>query len=93
MQQCVNCRTPFSWKQVSKSLWLAYKPIACPNCGSLHKVQFLSRLLASIFMVIPIYAAYFFTQLIGPGTFLISVLVIMLSVILAIPYLMRYRLV
>ncbi|MBT2570248.1 TIGR04104 family putative zinc finger protein [Planococcus sp. ISL-110] len=92
MQQCEGCHTPFTWKQVSKSLLMAYKPIACPNCGKRHKVQFLSRILASSVMVGSLYAGYFFTALTGPGTLLFSMLVTIPAVLLVLPYLMRYRL-
>ncbi|WP_298826264.1 TIGR04104 family putative zinc finger protein [uncultured Planococcus sp.] len=92
MQRCVNCRTSFTWKQINKSLWLAYKPVACLNCGMLHKVQFLSRILASMMMVGPLFILNFLSPFAGAWNFIISVLLVMPTVILLLPYIMRYRL-
>lgn len=92
MQQCVNCQTPFTWKQINKSVWLAYKPIACLKCGMLHKVQFLSRILASILMVGPLFVLNFLSPFAGTRSLIISVLLVMPAAILLLPYVMRYRL-
>ncbi|MGH2317434.1 TIGR04104 family putative zinc finger protein [Planococcus sp. SE5232] len=80
MQRCVDCQTPFTWKQINKSVWLAYKPITCPNCGMLHKVQFLSRILASIMMVGPLFVLNFIAPFAGTWSFIISVLLVLPAV-------------
>nr|WP_081487827.1 TIGR04104 family putative zinc finger protein [Planococcus antarcticus] len=92
MQQCVICHARFTWKQVSKSLWLAYKPIACTNCGKLYKVQFLSRILASLLLVGSIFAFNLVSYPTSTQAFILAVLVIIPANILVLPYLMRYRL-
>lgn len=93
MQKCDVCHTPFTWNQVSKSFWLAYKPIACPNCGRRYKVQFLSRILASLLLVGPIFASSFFPSQTNTQALLVAVLIVLPSVCIALPYLIRYRLV
>lgn len=92
MQKCEICRTSFTWKQVSKSLWLAYKPIACQNCGKLYKVQFLSRILASLLVIGPIFAFNLLSYPTSTQTFILAVLIIIPVNSLMLPYLVRYRL-
>lgn len=92
MQQCEICQTSFTWKQISKSLWLAYKPVACHNCGRIHKVQFLSRILASLLLVGPIFAFSLFSYPTSTQAFVVGVLVVFPAICLLLPYLMRYRL-
>ncbi|WP_236015725.1 TIGR04104 family putative zinc finger protein [Planococcus soli] len=92
MQQCEICHTSFTWKQISKSLWLAYKPVLCPNCGRRHKIQFLSRLLASLMIVGPLFVLNSLSPFAGTGNFIFSVLIVVPAVLLVLPYMMRYRL-
>lgn len=92
MQRCDICHTSFTWKQVSKSLWLAYKPIACPVCGKLYKVQFLSRILASILLVGPLFAFSFLAYPASTYALILGVLVLFPAVSLLLPYILRYRL-
>lgn len=92
MQQCEICQTSFTWKQVSKSLWLAYKPIACPACGKLYKIQFLSRILASVLLVGPIFAFSSFAYPISTYALIFGVLVLFPVISLLLPYILRYRL-
>ncbi|WP_154669160.1 hypothetical protein [Planococcus antarcticus] len=70
----------------------AYKPIACTNCGKLHKVQFLSRILASLLLVGSIFAFNLVSYPTSTQAFILAVLVIIPANILVLPYLMRYRL-
>lgn len=62
MQICEVCHTPFAWKQVSKSVALAYKPITCRTCKKRYHIRFSSRILASFLVVGPIgIFTFFFT--------------------------------
>lgn len=92
MQRCEVCQSPFTWKQVNKSLWLAYKPIACPNCGRRYKVQFLSRLLVSLLVVGPIFASSFLSHPTNTQALIVVALILLPAICFAMPYLMRYRL-
>ncbi|TWT07465.1 hypothetical protein FQV26_06525 [Planococcus sp. CPCC 101016] len=92
MQRCEICQTSFTWKQISKSLWMAYKQVACPNCGRVHKVRFLSRLLASLLTVGPVFAYSFFSYPTSTQALLFGALALFLFIFLLLPYLMQYRL-
>ena len=52
MQECTHCQTPFKWSTVYKSLWFAYSPIHCNNCGAKHRITFTSRIIATIMLVV-----------------------------------------
>ncbi|WP_301107462.1 TIGR04104 family putative zinc finger protein [Sporosarcina sp.] len=44
MKKCENCGKQFDWKTTFTSLWRNYTPIACSECGTLHKITPLGRL-------------------------------------------------
>ncbi|EGA89476.1 hypothetical protein GPDM_09275 [Planococcus donghaensis MPA1U2] len=91
MQTCEVCRTPFTWKQVTKSLLAAYKPISCRTCGNRYKVQFLSRVLASLLVFGPIFMAILFSRPISTQMLIFVAFIVLPSVFVALPYLIRYR--
>ncbi|GLU44373.1 TIGR04104 family putative zinc finger protein [Allomuricauda sp. NBRC 101325] len=47
MQQCENCNRKFGFVQIFKSLWLAYKPIVCPQCNAVYEHTMKNRILTA----------------------------------------------
>lgn len=91
MQKCEVCLTPFTWNQVSKSIWLAYRPIVCRNCSERYKVQFLSRLWISILTIGPIFITTFFSPPTSTKGLILIVFMYLPVIFMLLPYLIRYR--
>ena len=91
MQICEVCHTPFAWKQVSKSVALAYKPITCRTCKKRYHIRFSSRILASFLVVEPIGIFTFFSPSISMQLLLFIAFLVLLINLMALPYLIRYR--
>lgn len=53
IQQCEHCHKQFTWKEIQASLWLAYRPIKCRECGTVHKILLSSRLVIALITVLP----------------------------------------
>ncbi len=91
MQKCEVCHTAFTWNQVSKSLLLAYKPIFCHDCKQRYKVRFLSRVLASILLIGPVFISTFFVPPVSTQGLILSAFIFIPLIFMVLPYLIRYR--
>lgn len=89
MQKCPGCHQRFSYKSVLKLILWGYKPIACPRCGEVSRITFLSRALISIFIVLPT-VLY---QLLGLSFWLSTLiyLAIALPFLFISPFLVRFQ--
>ncbi|MEK3797856.1 TIGR04104 family putative zinc finger protein [Peribacillus sp. FSL H8-0477] len=93
MQKCIQCQTPFKWSTVYKSLWFAYSPIHCNNCGTKHTITFTSRIIATIMLVVLplLWMNYSFNEMAFDATISFSVLVLLILVSLFSPFLVHYN--
>ncbi|WP_413789678.1 TIGR04104 family putative zinc finger protein [Metabacillus rhizosphaerae] len=88
------CKSQFNWRTILISLCLAYKPIKCSNCSTLHAINFNSRLLVGLLLPVPMIT---FAWVISPKFSLstsvtVSVMLIIGTIItLFLPYLVTYR--
>ncbi|ANU15482.1 hypothetical protein B481_2149 [Planococcus halocryophilus Or1] len=82
---------PFTWEQVSKSLLAAYKLITCRTCSERYKVQFLSRVLASLLVIGPIFPAILLSPSISTQMLIFVAFIVLPSVFVALSYLIHYR--
>lgn len=93
MQKCTQCQTPFKWSAVYKSLWFAYSPIHCNNCGTKHIITFKSRIIATIMLVVLplLWMNYSLNKMAFDATISFSVLVLLILVSLFSPFLVHYK--
>ncbi|MGB3261949.1 TIGR04104 family putative zinc finger protein [Paenisporosarcina sp.] len=94
IQKCEHCTHRFSWRKIYKSNIFLYKPITCSQCGTEHRIRFISRIVASTMVVIPIYLVGFFLASqweISTGYTILSLVSIGIISTLIIPYMMKYQ--
>lgn len=90
MQKCTECHQPFKWSQFFISLWLAYQPVKCRKCGSVHTVSNASRLLAALLLLVPVIYIFIFMQGLELSEFLLPVVSVMAGISLILPFIMKY---
>ncbi|MBO0589022.1 hypothetical protein I2484_17140 [Sporosarcina sp. E16_8] len=92
MQKCDHCNTPFTYGEINKSLWLAYRPIKCRQCGTKHKVLIASRFVLSIIVVpITVFGIYLTSNFnLSILSMLAMVLLLTIPVSLLFPYLVKF---
>ncbi|AYC30536.1 TIGR04104 family putative zinc finger protein [Paenisporosarcina cavernae] len=94
MQSCENCGEKFTWKQIWKSMNLAYRPIYCKKCGTVYKVPFDQKWKVAFIISFPLLILEFFSFPIFEVS-LRSSLIILLSwtvvVMLSLPFTIRYK--
>lgn len=94
LQKCKMCKNQFIWGANLISLCLAYKPIKCSNCSTLHAINFNSRLLVGLLLPVPMMT---FGWVISPKFSLstsVTVLVMLIIgaiITLFLPYIVTYR--
>ncbi|MCC5802284.1 TIGR04104 family putative zinc finger protein [Rossellomorea vietnamensis] len=64
MQKCHVCSNQFKWKEIVFSIWGSYKPIECSQCGKRHTINFVSKFIVSLLIIVP---AVVFGLLIAPA--------------------------
>ncbi|MGE7768585.1 TIGR04104 family putative zinc finger protein [Peribacillus sp. NPDC096540] len=93
LQKCDKCNTQFKWGKISKSLFLAYRPIQCNQCGMKHRITFFSRIIISLLIVPPIWIFSFIisNQLSLSTSYTVSIMIIY-SVLISLffPFLVKY---
>ncbi|WP_043931846.1 TIGR04104 family putative zinc finger protein [Bacillus sp. EB01] len=92
MQKCENCKSPFSWRKIYKSLSWFYKPIECDNCGTKHKITMFSRSTVAAISTLPIFIVFHFLSPSNNGYVNIGIgaIISIVGVMLA-PYIVRYK--
>jgi len=93
VQKCEKCSNQFTKKTIRKSImsWIGYEPIVCEKCKSIHYVYFRTRILLSIFIVVPSLPPIIFSPY---SSFPVLILVYVLwysLLIFSIPFFARYR--
>lgn len=91
IQKCEVCSTPFTWTQITKSLWLAYQPIECRSCGAKHTVNFSSRVTASFLMVLPVFVFTLFSIGADLPTFIVNMGIVIAAISVITPYVVKYH--
>lgn len=91
LPKCDQCRTMFSWGQVSKSLSLFYRPIICPVCKTENRITFRSRLVGSV-IIMPIILIGSISTIISLSLPVTITLIIVTGLIAMLiqPYFMKY---
>lgn len=92
LQKCDHCNASFTWGEINKSLWLAYRPITCRKCDTKHKVLVASRFLF-VLMVVPMtpFGLYLVnTYKLLTLSLLVMLLLLTIPLLLISPYLVRY---
>lgn len=90
MQKCEVCNTRFTWKQFFVSLMLAYRPVACRSCGTIHKVTSKTRVFAALMLFVPVVVANLYLMGSGIEVFFLALLIIFAVESLILPFLMKY---
>ena len=93
LQQCEKCASIFDWKQIYKSICFNYRPINCNECGSQHKIHFLSRFIVVMVSLVPTYSFLIISPQYLKVNFWIGLFIIIGWVSLSsliIPFLVRY---
>ncbi|OCA90456.1 hypothetical protein A8F94_00770 [Bacillus sp. FJAT-27225] len=92
MPNCENCNSRFSWSKISRSIGWLYKPIACDNCGTKHKITLFSRCLVVALSSFPILIfVYFFSSYNNDNINIGIALLIAMVIILFAPYVVQYK--
>ncbi len=90
IQRCKNCSSQFRWHNIFKSFLFGYRPIECERCKTKHYINFISRLVVSIGIPLPLLFQKYCYRYFGAYSLLIYL--IWASFILCIfPYFMRYH--
>jgi CXXC-20-CXXC protein len=92
LQKCDHCNAQFTWGEINKSLWLAYRPITCRKCGTKHKVLVASRFLFALIVVPMTMLGLHLVNTYNISTLSLIVIFILLTIplLLISPYLARY---
>lgn len=94
LQKCFKCHHRFSWGKIFKSNIFMYKPIQCSQCGTEHRITFLSRIVAAVVLVLPMYFFGFYLgwqwHLPYGYAFLLVVSLGIISLLL-LPFVQKYR--
>ncbi|KOO51528.1 TIGR04104 family putative zinc finger protein [Viridibacillus arvi] len=93
LQNCEKCKFQFNWSKIFKSIWAAYRPIQCSQCGTKHRITFTSRTLISLLTIPPM--MIFGSSLLNKWSLSISytvLIMIIYGVLLSVvfPYLVKY---
>lgn len=91
MQRCAICNQPFKWNQFFISLWLAFQPVKCRNCGTVYKVANTSRLLATLLLLVPIIYISVFIRNLSFLEVLLPTATVIALVSLGLPFLLEYE--
>ncbi|HSJ38357.1 MAG TPA: TIGR04104 family putative zinc finger protein [Planococcus sp. (in: firmicutes)] len=90
MQKCTECKQAFKWSQLYQSLWLAFRPVTCRSCGTVHRVGSASRLLATLLLLVPMIYIFIFMQNLGLAEILLPVAAVIAFVSAILPYILKY---
>ncbi|WP_203248199.1 TIGR04104 family putative zinc finger protein [Sporosarcina beigongshangi] len=92
LQKCDHCNASFTWSEINKSLWLAYRPITCRQCGTKHKVLVASRFLFVLIVVPMTPLGLYVVNTYNPPILSLIVMLLLLTIplLLIFPYLARY---
>ncbi|WP_422123568.1 TIGR04104 family putative zinc finger protein [Planococcus sp. X10-3] len=91
MQKCTECKKSFKWSQFFLSLWLAFQPVRCRNCGTEHNVANASRLLATLLLVVPVIYIFIFMQHLELSEILLPVVSVIVIISVILPFIMKYE--
>ncbi|QHJ70971.1 TIGR04104 family putative zinc finger protein [Planococcus halotolerans] len=91
MQKCAECNEPFKWNQLYKSLWFAFQPVRCRNCGTVHKVASASRLLTVLLLLMPMIYISIIMQNLGLLEVILPIAAVIVLVSLGLPFLLKYE--
>ncbi|MFC3211255.1 TIGR04104 family putative zinc finger protein [Planomicrobium okeanokoites] len=91
MQRCENCKQAFKWNQLYQSLWLAFRPVSCRKCGTVHKVASASRLLAVLLLLVPVIYISIFMQNLELGRVMLPIVAVIALVSTGLPFLLKYE--
>lgn len=93
LPMCENCKTPFYWSQIAKSLLrVSHNEVTCKSCNMLHMIDFSSRF---IFIGLGFIPALAFASWWSPmeNAVLESLIAVIILIIgfLVTPFFVRYR--
>ncbi|MFD1031032.1 TIGR04104 family putative zinc finger protein [Metaplanococcus flavidus] len=91
MQKCTECQQPFKWSQFFLSLWLAFQPVKCRNCGTEYNVANTSRLLATLLLLVPVIYIFIFMQELELSEILIPIVSVIAVISVILPFIMKYE--
>lgn len=87
MDNCKNCKNPFSFKLVFKSFWAGYKDFSCTKCQTQYKFTFKDRLIGGVCIGISSFIAglikSYFELEIASQLFLLLLLLVILFIALS----------
>lgn len=80
----------FKWSQLFQSLWIAFRPITCRNCGTVHNVASGSRLLATLLLLVPVIYIFIFMQNLELAEILLPIAAVIAVVSVILPFILKY---
>lgn len=80
----------FKWSQLFQSLWIAFRPITCRNCGTVHNVASASRLLATLLLLVPVIYIFIFMQNLELAEILLPIAAVIAVVSVILPFILKY---
>ncbi|MFJ5564335.1 TIGR04104 family putative zinc finger protein [Lysinibacillus xylanilyticus] len=94
LQKCDKCNTQFKWSKIIKSIFLAYRPIQCNQCGTEHGIIFFSRIILSLLSVLPLclFGSIISTQLSLSISYTVSIMILYcVFLVLLFPFFAKYN--
>lgn len=90
--KCKNCGMKFKYKNL---LFVLFRPdsLKCRNCGAVHEMNFISRIIPSVLIILPIIMRNSIKALLPTMSLVyIAYLFYLIIIIIISPYIFRYKL-
>ncbi|PFG14666.1 TIGR04104 family putative zinc finger protein [Bacillus sp. es.036] len=91
LPKCNRCGKPFKWRTIIKNIWGIYRPITCNNCGTKNKITYLSRVLVSLSIILPMLIFGFYLSSYSIGVRLIYMVLMGICISTFIPFFIKYE--
>ncbi|WP_246943200.1 TIGR04104 family putative zinc finger protein [Bacillus pinisoli] len=88
---CIECGHAFTWKNIFKNIWTAYKPMKCQKCSKTYKVTNGSQALVTLLVIVPMLV---FGELLSMLSLLpkLSIMIFVgFFISLFVPFLLKYK--
>jgi len=86
---CDYCGNEITYKEIRSSISLKYKPVICKDCGTNYIPTFISKMLVSIFFLVPIF--FIANKSSSTLIFIISFSIYLLMAFFFTPYIIKYK--
>lgn len=91
MQKCEKCNSRFNYRMILSSIWNSYNPITCNKCATKHEMNYLSKIVCVLLILLPLPTKYIFFTNPSNLVYFISSLLWGVVVVLLSPYYFKYH--